>query len=73
MDIYVRTLNRSTVRIGFVPGSDSASFSLPRGITAGSVSFRLEARPVRAGGRPVVSEPFQTGGKEEVFWSIPPS
>jgi hypothetical protein len=71
MDIYLRRTDRSSVRIGFVPASDTAEFALPRTLTAGSVSFRLEARPVRAGSSPEPSEPFQPG-RGEIFWSIPP-
>jgi hypothetical protein len=73
MDIYLRrSSDRSTVRIGFVPASDTADIPLPRTLTAGSSSFRLEARPVRAGGSsPEPSEPFQPG-RGEIFWSIPP-
>jgi hypothetical protein len=72
MDIYFRpTLNRAT-RLGFVPASDTAQFALARALTAGSAAFRLEARPVRGTGRPVISEPFAARAGEEIFWSIPP-
>jgi hypothetical protein len=72
MDIYVRpSLDRAT-RLGFVPASDTAEFSVARALTAGSPAFYLEARPVRATGRPVLSEPFAARAGEEIFWSIPP-
>jgi hypothetical protein len=70
MDIFIRPPLKPSVRLGFVPASDTAEFTLARVLTAGSASFRLEARPVRAGGMSVVSEPFTSG--EEIFWSIPP-
>jgi hypothetical protein len=72
MDIYLRPSLNRPVRLGFVPGSDSAEFALARVLIAGSAAFRLEARPVRGAGRPVVSEPFTARAGEEVFWSIPP-
>ncbi len=72
VDIYVRPSSDRPVRLGFVPASDTAEFALARAITAGSPAFRLEARPVRAAGRPVVSEPFASGSGDEIFWSIPP-
>jgi hypothetical protein len=72
MDIYLRPSLNRPVRLGFVPASDTAKFALARALTAGSAAFRLEARPVRAAGRPVLSEPFTARPGEEVFWSIPP-
>jgi hypothetical protein len=45
-------------------------FALPPTVTAGANSIRFEARPVRRGGDPVVSEPF--GVREEITWSISP-
>jgi hypothetical protein len=72
MDIYVRPSMARSTRLGFVPASDTAEFTLSRALTAGSAGFRLEARPVRAAGRPVLSEPFNAGAGEEIFWSIPP-
>jgi hypothetical protein len=72
MDIYVRpTLNRP-IRLGFVPASDTAEFALARALLAGSAGFHLEARPIRAAGQPVLSEPFNARAGEEIFWSIPP-
>jgi hypothetical protein len=72
MDIYVRpTLNRP-IRLGFVPASDTADFTLARALIAGSAGFNLEARPVRAAGQPVLSEPFNARAGDEIFWSIPP-
>jgi hypothetical protein len=72
MDIYVRPSLARPIRLGFVPASDTAEFTLTRALTAGSAGFHLEARPIRAAGRPVLSEPFNAGAGEEIFWSIPP-
>jgi hypothetical protein len=72
MDIYVRKTFSSPVRLGYVPASETAEFTLPAALVAGSSSFRLEARPVRGAGSPEVSEPFSARSGEEVFWSIPP-
>ena len=72
MDIYVRPSLNRPVRLGFVPASDTAEFALPRALTAGSAAFHLEARPIRAAGRPVLSDPFPAGSGDEIFWSIPP-
>ena len=72
MDIYVRPGLSRPVRLGFVPASDTATFSLARALIAGSPGFYLEARPVRAAGQPVLSEPYNSGAGDEIFWSIPP-
>jgi hypothetical protein len=72
MDIYVRPSLDRPIRLGFVPASDTVEFALSRALIAGTAAFRLEARPVRAGGRPVLSEPFNAPAGEEIFWSIPP-
>jgi hypothetical protein len=71
MDIYVLRSDGQSARLGFVSASDTAAFPLPPAITAGSTSIRFEARPARAGGERVVSEPFPPRG-EGIFWSIPP-
>jgi len=72
MDIYVRPSLDRPIRLGFVPASDTAEFTLARALVSGSAGFYLEARPVRAAGRPVLSEPFNARSDEEIFWSIPP-
>jgi hypothetical protein len=72
MDIYVRPTLRRPIRLGFVPASDTAEFALSRALLAGSAGFHLEARPVRAAGQPVLSDPFNAGAGQEIFWSIPP-
>jgi hypothetical protein len=72
MDIYVVRSDRQRVRVGFVPGGDTAVFALPPSITAGATSVTFEARPVRRSGDSVVSEPFGLSPGEEVFWSVPP-
>lgn len=71
MDIYVRRLNRR-IRLGFAPASETVEFALTPAVVAGTGSILLEARPVRAAGRPVLSEPYSTRAGEEIFWSIPP-
>jgi hypothetical protein len=72
MDIYVRPSLNRPIRLGFVPASDTAEFALPRALISGSAGFHLEARPIRSSGQPVLSEPFNAGSGEEIFWSIPP-
>ena len=72
MDIYVRPSLDRPIRLGFVPASETVEFALARALVAGSAGFHLEARPVRAAGRSVLSEPFNAGAGEEIFWSIPP-
>jgi hypothetical protein len=71
VDIYLLPALTSPTRIGFVPASDTAEFSLARALISGSASFRLEARPIRGGSR-TVSEPFSGRSGEEIFWSISP-
>ena len=70
MDIFAIRGDGERIRLGFVPGGDTAVFVLPATVTAGATSIRFEARPVRRGGDPVVSEPF--GVREEITWSISP-
>ena len=72
MDIYLRPSLDRPIRLGFVPASDTAEFTLARALIAGSAGFRLEARPIRAAGSPVLSEPLTARAGEEIFWSIPP-
>lgn len=72
MDIYVRPSLDRPIRLGFVPASDTVEFALARALIAGSAGFRLEARPVRAAGRPVLSDPLTARAGDEIFWSIPP-
>lgn len=70
MDIYAVRSGGERIRLGFVPGGETTVFALPRTVTAGATSIRFEARPVRRGGEPVISEPFGMG--EEIAWSISP-
>jgi hypothetical protein len=70
MDIYVVRQSGAT-RLGFVPANQTATFELTRGILAGAVSVRFEARPVRQSGRPVGSELFPVNPGDEVTWHIP--
>jgi len=72
MDIYVVRNERERIRLGFVPGDETAVFALPARVTAGATSIRFEARPVRRAGEPVVSELFGVRTGEEIVWSIPP-
>jgi hypothetical protein len=71
MDIYLRPALRPATRLGFVPASDTANFTLAPALVAGASSFMLEARPIR-GGSPTVSEPYTASRGDEIFWSIPP-
>jgi hypothetical protein len=72
MDIFIRPQARGAVRVGFVPGGDTANFTLSPALISGANSFFIEARPIGGGGSPTVSEPFNARVGEEVFWSIPP-
>jgi hypothetical protein len=72
MDIYVLRSDGQAVRLGFVPGGDTAVFALPRAVTAGAHSIRFEARPVRRSGQSVVSEPFGIQPGQEITWSVSP-
>lgn len=72
MDIYALRNDGERIRLGFVPGSGSAIFALPSTVTAGGSTIRFEARPVRRGGEPVVSEVFGVHTGEEIAWSISP-
>ncbi|HEV8177175.1 MAG TPA: hypothetical protein VGP44_05750 [Gemmatimonadales bacterium] len=72
MDIYAIRNDGERIRLGFVPGGNSAVFGLPPTVTAGASTIRFEARPVRRGGEPVVSEVFGVHTGEEIAWSISP-
>jgi hypothetical protein len=72
MDIYVRRNDGRVSRLGFAPGGETTDFPLPPSVTAGAAWVRFEARPVRASGEPVVSEPFPLQIGEEISWSVPP-
>lgn len=71
MDIYVLRHDQR-IRLGFVPGGETASFALPSTLTAGAGSIEFEARPVRSSGDPIVSEPFRVQRGEEITWSVSP-
>jgi hypothetical protein len=71
-DIFVRGQSRAPVRVGFVPGGETASFQLSPAMLSAASSFRIEARPISGGGSTTVSEPFPVRRGEETFWSIPP-
>lgn len=72
MDIFAVRNDGERIRLGFVPGSETAVFALPATVTSGSTTIRFEARPVRRGGEPVVSEIFGVHTGEEIAWSISP-
>ena len=72
MDIYIRPQSRGPIRVGFVPGGETATFKLSPAMLSGTSSFRIEGRPISGGGSPTLSEPFQARTGEETFWSIPP-
>lgn len=71
-DIYIRPQSRGPIRVGFVPGGETATFKLSPAMLSGTNSFRIEARPIAGGGSTTVSEPFNARVGEETFWSIPP-
>jgi hypothetical protein len=71
-DIYIRPQSRGSIRVGFVPGGETATFKLSPAMLSGTNSFRIEARPIAGGGSTTVSEPFNVRVGEETFWSIPP-
>ena len=71
MDIYVVRSDGERIRLGFVPGGDTAVFALPPTVTAGA-SIRFEGRPVRRSGETVISELFGVHTGEEIAWSISP-
>lgn len=71
MDIYAVRSDGERIRLGFVPGGDTAVFALPPTVTAGA-SIRFEARPVRRSGERVLSELFGVHTGEEIAWSISP-
>jgi hypothetical protein len=72
MDIYVVRSDGQRIRLGFVPGGETATFALPATITAGATSVQFEARPVRRSGQSVLSEPFGIRMDDEITWSVPP-
>jgi hypothetical protein len=72
MDIDVRRNDGRASRLGFVPGGETATFALAPAITTGAAWVRFEARPARASGDPIVSEPFQVRSGEQINWSVPP-
>jgi hypothetical protein len=72
MDLYVRTGKDRPIRLGLAPASDTTSFALAPALLVGSGLIRFEARPLRARGEPVLSEPFAVGPGDELHWSIPP-
>jgi hypothetical protein len=72
MDIYLVRSDGQRIRLGFVPGGETATFALPPTITAGTTSVQFEARPVRRSGQSVLSEPFGIRMSDEITWSVPP-
>lgn len=72
MDVYLIRNDGQQLRLGFVAGGETSTFALPATLTAGAMSIRFEARPVRRSGQAVTSEPFGVSRGEEITWSIPP-
>jgi hypothetical protein len=72
MDVYAVRNDGERVRLGFVSGGEKAVFRFPATVTSGTTTIRFEARPVRRGGEPVISEIFAANTGEEIAWSIPP-
>ena len=72
MDLYLIRSDGQRMRLGFVAGGETSTFALPATLTAGAMSIRFEARPVRRSGQTVVSEPFGVSRGEELTWSISP-
>lgn len=71
MDLYVRRRDQRS-RLGFAPANEKTVFALQPALTGGPGLIRLEARPVRGGGQPVLSDLLQVRPGERVDWSIPP-
>jgi hypothetical protein len=72
MDVYLIRNDGQRMRLGFVAGGETSTFALPATLTAGTISIRFEARPVRRSGQAVTSEPFGVSRGEEITWSISP-
>ncbi len=72
MDVYLIRNDGQRIRLGFVAGGETSTFALPVTLTAGAMSIRFEARPVRRSGQTVTSEPFGVSRGEEITWSISP-
>ena len=72
MDVYLIRNDGQRMRLGFVAGGETSTFALPAALTAGAMSIRFEARPVRRSGQTVMSEPFGVSRGEEITWSISP-
>jgi len=72
MDVYLIRNDGQRLRLGFVAGGETSTFALPATLTAGAMSIRFEARPVRRSGQTVTSEPFGVSRGEEITWSISP-
>lgn len=71
MDIYIHRQSGPASRLGFVPAGQTVEFDLATPLTAGAVTIRFEARPVRRSGQTVFSELFGIQPGESVEWSIP--
>jgi hypothetical protein len=72
VDIFVHQQRGITARLGFAPANEVTTFALAPGLIAGAGTIVFEARPVRGGGEPVTSDPFDVRSGEEISWSIPP-
>src|SRR5918995_2972783 len=72
MDVYVRSDRGGSTRLGLAPASETTTFTLAPARLAGAGAVRFEARPVRGGTTPVLSDPYKVRPGELVTWSIPP-
>jgi hypothetical protein len=72
MDLYVASERGGSVRLGLAPASETTTFRLTPGLLAGAGTIRFQARPVRGGSEPVLSDPYKVRPGELIAWSIPP-
>jgi hypothetical protein len=71
MDISVIRNDGRSSPLGFVPGNETTTFSLPTSLTAGAAWIRFEAKPVRESGQTIVSETFPVRLGDEITWAVP--
>ena len=71
MDVAVIRNDGRSSPLGFAPGNETTTFSLPTSLTAGAAWVRFEAKPVRASGQTVVSETFPVKLGDVITWSVP--
>jgi hypothetical protein len=71
MDISVIRNDGRSNPLGFAPGNETTTFSLPTSLTAGAAWIRFQAKPVRASGQTIVSETFPVRLGDEITWAVP--